>query len=481
MKYATRCNTTLVTVVLWTISTAWKVPSESAAEDLALLRRTGRAFTEVAKKAIPAVVFIEVEKTIEVPGVLGGFNDPFGFFGDEFFRRFFEGRLPRQRYRQTGQGSGFLISKDGFILTNNHVVGDAERITVKLHNGKVYQARRIGSDPKSEVALIKIEGSDFPYLELGDSSTLEIGEWVIAVGNPFGLTETVTAGVVSAKGRSNIGIAEYEDFIQTDAAINPGNSGGPLLNIEGRVVGINTAIFSRSGGYMGIGFAIPINMAKTIMEQLKRSGHVIRGYLGVLLNPEEVTPDLAESFGLKRAGGALIAQVVPDSPAAKCDLQPGDIVLEVDGKLVPDNASFRNLIAMTKPGTALTLTIFRDGERKTVKVVVGQLPPEPQRAAAGPEDAAGRLGIMVRDLTPDLARQLGYTDAEGVLVDRVDPDGLAAQAGIRPGHLIVSVNRQPVRNAREFWASVGRVEQGSNLLLRIRDPRSAWFVLLRLR
>ena len=299
------------------------------------LRETGKAFRSVAKKVSPAVVFIKVEKEIEQPG-MG--NNPFegSPFGDEFFRRFF-GQMPQQRSphqqqpqkrHSMGQGSGFIISADGYIMTNNHVVGDADKVSVQLLDGREYDAKIIGTDPPSDVALIKIDADEkLPFLKLGNSDKLEVGDWVLAFGNPFGLSHTLTAGIVSAKGRSGIGLNDFENFIQTDAAINPGNSGGPLVNLDGEVIGMNSAIYTRSGGYMGIGFAIPINMAKDIYQQLVEHGSVTRGRLGVLI--QDLNKELAESFDIDQREGILIAQVMEDSPAEKAGLKQGDIILQL--------------------------------------------------------------------------------------------------------------------------------------------------------
>jgi len=298
------------------------------------LRETFEAFSNVAEKAIPAVVFVKVEKTVSAPsfGMPFEFNGPMDPFGGDFFDRFFRGQQPHdspQKYHQMAQGSGCIISSNGYILTNHHVVGNVDTIIVKFHDGQELVAKVIGSDEKSDVAVIKVEGKNLPVLPLGDSDKLRIGEWVIAIGNPFGLAETVTVGVVSAKGRSNVHIADYEDFIQTDAAVNPGNSGGPLLNLEGQVIGINAAIFSQSGGYMGIGFAIPINMAKNIKEQVLKSGKVTRGQLGISV--QELSKELADSFYLESTKGILFADVLSDSPAEKAGLQTGDSILKVNG------------------------------------------------------------------------------------------------------------------------------------------------------
>ncbi|MBL7077247.1 MAG: DegQ family serine endoprotease [Kiritimatiellae bacterium] len=440
--------------------------------DLVLLKQTGRAFTRVAKQAVPAVVFITVEKTVETQQPNVRYNDPFGFFGLP------RPRQPRQQLLR-GQGSGFIITKDGYILTNNHVVGDADRITVKLNDGRELEAERIGTDPKSEVAVIKVDtDEDLPVLETGDSSSLEIGEWVIAVGNPFGLSETLTVGVVSAIGRNDIGIAEYEDFIQTDAAINPGNSGGPLLNIDGEVVGINTAIYSQSGGYMGIGFAIPIDLAIVIKDQLVAFGKVTRGFLGVQLNPHEMDEAMAESFELDEAGGVLVAEVVPDSPADDAGLEAGDIILEMNGETVEGNRTFRNRVALTEPGKEIKLKVFSDGDIKTLKVTIGTLPGD-EAVQQQAVEVAEKLGLSVRELTPELAEKFGHEMGEGVMVAGVEPYSAAAQAEMQPGHLILSVNRKPVTTIKEFSEALAEVAERGRVLLRVKSHRYSWYALLR--
>jgi len=440
--------------------------------DLALLKQTGRAFTRVAKQAVPAVVFITVEKRVETRQQDMRFNDPFGFFG------FPRPSQPRQHVLK-GQGSGFIITKDGYILTNNHVVGDADTITVKLNDGREFEAKQVGADPKSEVAVIKIDvEGDLPVLEVGDSSSLEMGEWVIAVGNPFGLSETVTVGVVSAVGRNNIGIAEYEDFIQTDADINPGNSGGPLLNIDGEVIGINTAIYSQSGGSVGIGFAIPIDLAVVIKDQLVAYGKVTRGFLGIQLNREEVDEAMAESFGLDEAGGVLVAEVVEDSPAEEAGLEAGDIILKMNGETVEGNRAFRNRVALTEPGKKIELKVFRDDKIKTVEVTIGVLPgdEEVQQQAV---EVAQKLGLSVRELTPELAEKFGHEMGEGVIVAEVEQYSAAAQAEIQPGHVILSVNREPVTTIEEFSAALATTADSGRVLLRVKSHRYSWYALLR--
>jgi serine protease Do len=459
---------------------AWTKTQE---EDIALLDRTAKAFAAVVKEAVPAVVFVQVEKTVEKgSSSFHNFQDPFEFFNDPFFEKFFGPRTqPRQRaprkFRQMGQGSGFIISKDGYILTNNHVVGDADVINVKLSDGREFKAKVVGADAQSDVAVIKIEGEDLPVLSLGDSDNLEVGEWVIALGNPFGLQQTVTVGVVSAKGRSRIGINDYEDFIQTDAAINPGNSGGPLVNIHGEAVGMSTAIFSRSGGYMGIGFAIPINMAKNIKDQLIQSGEVTRGWLGVVI--QDIDEDLAASFGLKEIEGALVAEVSPQSPAEKGGLKQGDIILALNGQKIADVGELRNKIALMAPGTVAELGILREKEKKTIRVEIGNQPKGGLAAVGRQGKVLEALGLVVQELTPELAEQFGYETQEGALVSEVQQDSPADRAGIKPGNLIEEVNRQRVRSIRELTAALSMSEQTKRVLLRLRDGDMSRYVVLR--
>lgn len=474
------CSALYMCVILSPASAAG-VP---AGADISAIKKTGSAFTEVAKRTIPAVVFVKVEKkmNIRLGGQQGYYNDPYEFFGDEFMERFSRGhgrQHPDQReLRQEGQGSGFLISKDGYILTNNHIVGDADKITVRLHDGREFTAKRVGSDPRSEVAVIKIEGENFPSLKLGSSANLDIGEWVIAIGNPFGLNETLTVGVVSAKGRSGMGIADYEDFIQTDAAINPGNSGGALLNIDGEVVGINTAIFSQSGGSLGIGFAIPIDMAKNIKEQLVKNGKVARGYLGVYL--QEITSELADSFGAKEHEGVLVSDVTDDSPAAKAGLKHGDVITELNGRGVKSVTEFRNEIASNPPGTKVSLGISRDGAKRKVDIKTGTLPGETDGEGSITSDAAkpDRLGLSVKNLTKDLAAQFELEIDKGVVIVDVQPGGAAWRAGIEPGLVITGVNRKSVSTVTEFNKALQ--DSKHRVLLRITDGKASRYVPLKI-
>ena len=442
-------------------------------ENIAVLQKASKAFSEIARQAMPAVVFIKVEKKIKVE------TSPFDFFGqDPFFKHFFGPFFPFQppkQYKEKGLGSGFIISQNGYILTNNHVVQGADKITVRLHDGREFKAKIIGTDPNTDVALIKINADNLPVLPLGDSDKLEVGEWVMAIGNPFGLSYTLTVGVVSAKGRSNVGITDYEDFIQTDAAINPGNSGGPLINIKGEAVGINTAIFTRSGGYMGIGFAIPINMVKSIEKQLIEKGEVTRGYLGVMI--QNLTPDLRESFGLKENEGVLISDVIEGSPAEKAGLKRGDVVIQFNGKKVKDVSEFRNMVALTPPGTKVKILVMRNGKRREFKVVLGNLK-KATLAVASKSEILKKLGFSVQNLTKDLAEQFGYSRKKGVLIDKVIPGSPAYQAALEPGMLILEVNRVPVRNIGEFFKALRKSRKSGKVLLLVYDGEYTRYVIL---
>ncbi len=446
-------------------------PANSPADQAAINEavRLSHAFALVAKKAEPAVVFVEVEKTVIRQGPAEfpfPFANPFDFFGPDFFQRFFQDRFPH-KFKQMGAGSGFIVSKDGYILTNNHVVAHADKIIVKLADGREFKAKVIGTDPASDVAVIKINAHNLPTLPLGDSDKIQVGEWVMAIGNPFGLTQTVTVGVISAKGRSGVGITDYEDFIQTDAAINPGNSGGPLVNMRGEAIGMNTAIFTRSGGYMGIGFAIPINMVKVVMKQLITKGKVVRGWLGVVI--QDLNEDLAKSFGLQRPEGALITEVAEHSPAAKAGLRRGDIILAYNGKPVKNVAELRTLVAMTQPGTEVTITIWRDGHKQDLKVRIGT---QPQNffALGSQNEILNRLGLTIEPLTPQIADRLGYGLNDGVVITGVAPNSPAAMVGLKPGMLIEEVNRHRIHNMREFMAALSESRKTGSVLFLVRDP-----------
>jgi len=450
-------------------------------ENIALLDRSAKAFSSVVKKVGPAVVHVRVEKSVKGRGLR---QDPFDFFNDPFFERFFgpQFRHPRQEeqpreFKQRGAGSGFIISADGFILTNNHVVGEADTITVRLADEREFKAKVIGTDPQSDVALIKIEAENLPVLPLGDSDQLEVGEWVIAIGSPFELNQTVTVGVVSAKGRNRIGISDYENFIQTDAAINPGNSGGPLLNIHGEAIGMNTAIFSRSGGYMGIGFAIPINMAKNIQQQLLKHGKVTRGWLGVVI--QDVDDDLAKSFGLENARGALISEISDKSPAADAGLKQGDVIVDIEGAEVKDVADLRNKVALIAPGTKVAINVMRDGKKKKINLTIGEQPSDFGQQGPNGDESLQKMGLTLQDLSEELANQFGYSEDQGVLIADVEPESTAEQAGLKAGQLIEEVNKKRVHNLKELRKVLEESKSTDKVLLRIRAGEYSQYVVLR--
>jgi serine protease Do len=454
-------------------------PVVNGAEDdnIALLDRSAKAFASVVKQAGPAVVHVRVEKSVK------GRGQEFDFMNDPFFERFFgpQFRHPRQgeprEFKQQGAGSGFIISPEGLILTNNHVVGEADTITVRLADEREFKAKVIGTDPQSDVALIKIEAQNLPVLKLGDSDRLEVGEWVIAIGSPFELNQTVTVGVVSAQGRNRIGINDYENFIQTDAAINPGNSGGPLLNIYGEAIGMNTAIFSRSGGYMGIGFAIPINMAKAIQQQLEKQGKVTRGWLGVVI--QDVDEELAKSFGLEKARGALISEIAEKSPAAESGLQKGDVIIQLDGAEVNNVSELRNKVALIAPGTKIDLLVIRDGQKKTVKIAIGEQPAEmAQPAGSNGGESLQNLGLTLQNLTEELASQFGYSPEQGVLIVEVEPGSPAERTGLKPGQLIEEVNKQRVRNLKDLRKVLEKIKPDDKVLLFVRAGEHSQYVVL---
>jgi serine protease Do len=392
---------------------------------------------------------------------------------NDFLERFFGGRIPRGPQRQTGVGSGFIIDSNGTILTNYHVVGDAEKISVTLSDGSRHDAKVIGKDQKTDIAVIKIDAErDLPAVTLGDSDRLEVGEWVVAIGNPFGLDHTVTSGIVSAKGRQ-IGAGPYDNFIQTDASINPGNSGGPLLNLRGEVVGINTAIFSQSGGNIGIGFAIPTNSVKDLLPQLKDKGRVVRGYLGTTV--QKITPDIAESLSLKQTTGALVADVVKGGPAEKAGLKPGDIIVEFDRKEIKDSADLPSVVARVTPGTTAQLKVLREGKQLSLPITVGELK-DNEIAAAGQESD---MGLTVQPLTPDVAQSLGLERVEGLVISAVTPGSAADEAGLRSGDVITQVNRRPVKNLAEYNREISRAEKGKAVLFLVRRGESSVFLALK--
>jgi len=448
-----------------------------------VLKETSNAFKNIAKDALPAVVFIDVEKTVEVESQAAHpffRNDP---FFDQFFGRGwrqFDQEPEKRERKQQGQGSGFIISSDGYILTNSHVVDGATTITVTLADDSKYEAKLIGADPKTEVALIKLnDGDNLPIVELGDSDKLEVGEWVLAAGSPFGLSQTVTAGIVSALGRDSTQIAEYGNFIQTDAAINPGNSGGPLLNIYGKVVGINTAIITRSGGNMGVGFAIPINQAVSIKDQLITNGKVSRSVLGIYI--QNVNDELAKSFGFENNNGILISDIIADSAAEEAGLQGGDIIIEFEGEPAGKLGSFRNKVAATPPNTKIKLKIFRDGKFSNVNVITRAMDSLTiNDVSKEVSDTLNKIGITVTGLDSEEAKALSLKEEDGVLITEVEEGSASWRAGIQPGQIITSVNRQSVSNIEEFSKAIDDSLANEQVLFLISDGSGSRFVVIKL-
>ena len=420
------------------------------------------SFVSLVDAVSPAVVHVKVVSVVKTGVPNGGFQWPFG--EDSPFPGF---RFPPSQPpsgRQLGSGSGFIIRKDGIVLTNNHVVENAKEIKVGLSDGREFPAKVLGTDPKTDLAVLKIDAkTDLPVAQLGDSDALKVGEWVVAIGNPFGLDNTVTAGIVSAKGRS-IGNGPYDQFIQTDAPINPGNSGGPLFNQRGDVIGINTAIFSQSGGNIGIGFAVPINVAKELVPQLETEGHVTRGWLGVSI--QKLTPELAESMGVKETQGALVAEVTPGSPAAKAGFKTGDLITSYDGKKLVEHGGLPSLVAATPVGTTVPVEVLRDGASKTLEVTVAKLADDEVRDSAAPGKA--RWGLALRELTPEERAERGVEAGQGVLVTSVEPGSPAEDAGLHAGDIVLQANRKAVASVDALRKEVGKVEEGKHVLLLVR-------------
>jgi len=455
----------------------------SQSQEIAALTQQSKAMAAVIQHVLPAVVHINVVKTVQAQ------NQMPDIFNDPFFQRFFGQQMPPQQQapqkrEEKGLGTGFIVSPDGYILTNNHVAGDADKITVKLRDGREFQAKLIGADPGTDLAVVKIPAKDLPTVQFGDSRQLEVGETVIAIGNPFGLEQTVTKGIVSAKGRSQLGLSEYEDFIQTDASINPGNSGGPLIDVTGKVVGVDTAIFSRSGGNMGIGFAIPSDLAQHIMKALMKDGAVHRGFLGVSI--QDLTSDLAQAMNLKVNEGVLVSGVESNSPASKAGMRQGDVIVAFNGQPVHTANELRVRVADVDPGTGTHLTVLRDGAKLTLNVKLAERPTKldhNKSEGQGKEQAPARepeqkLGLSVQSLTQDLAEQLGYQGLHGVLVSGVESGSAAEDAGLQRGALILQVNRHPVPSVQAFRRAIHHVKAGQKLLLLVRMGDATQFVAL---
>ncbi len=452
--------------------------------ELQKLIQESKARADIVEATQKAVVHIHVEKIIH--SRTGGeyYNNPFDLFNQQFFDQFFPGLKNQRQYpgqprefKQKGAGSGSIVDNDGHILTNNHVVGEADRILVRLFDGREFKAKIVGTDPLTDLAVIKIDADNLTPLRMGDSDEIRTGETVIAIGNPFGLSHTVTMGIVSAKGRSNMDIADYEDFIQTDAAINPGNSGGPLVNLEGKIIGVNTAIFTRSGGYQGIGFSVLINMAKKVMDQLIEKGEVSRGWLGVLL--QDMSKDLAEALDVGNNKGILVAEITKDSPADRGGLKRGDVILKMDEKLIKNADQLKNEVGLTSPDTKIKLEVIRKGKKKILTVKLGTRPAQGY-AAAGHSDPGNALGLAVKNFTPELAKQYGYSrSVAGVLITNVFPNTAAARAGLRPGLLVLEINQQVIGNVDGFKSAISRADARKGILMLIGSQNGTQYIIIK--
>lgn len=455
-----------------------EVRTEPRQESVDFLTRYNNALVDLAEVSKPTVVMVAIERTVAE-------RSPRSLF-EEFFRDhpFFRERQPEERERQQrGLGSGVIVSEDGYILTNHHVIAQAETITITLIDEEELPATVVGSDPRTDVAVLKIDAENLPHMPLGDSEELRVGEKVLAIGSPLGpaLAHSVTKGIVSQKGRTDLhilGAQGYENFIQTDAAINLGNSGGPLVNMRGELVGINTAIASRGGGFQGIGFSIPSNMARDVMESIIEKGRVVRGFIGISFQP--VDERLAQALDLPEARGVVVADIAEDSPAEEAGIQIEDVILEFDGQAVESGHEFRRKVAERAPGTEVVLTVFRDGDEIEVSVILDELPTE-ELAALDEDTARDILGFSVIELTRELAERLGVpSGVDGVVVEEVDPDSEAADNGLRQGDVILSLNRMPVSSLSEFEEAVSNLQPGEVLLLQILRRGNQFFIAFEL-
>lgn len=431
------------------------------------------SYAPMLKNVLPSVVNISSSKVVKSPPEMGMQLDP-------FFRQFFGNddgpfNVPKER-REKSLGSGVIVSPEGYILTNNHVVDGATDVRVTLSDKREFEARIVGTDPKTDIAVLKIAASNLRPVTLGDSSKVEVGDTALAIGNPFGVGQTVTKGIISATGRGNLGIEDYEDFLQTDAPINPGNSGGALINDRGELVGINTAIIAQgSGGSQGIGFAVPVNLAHQVMDEILKNGKVVRAYMGIL--PQDMTPEMAKAFGEKEARGVVVGDVSPNSPAQEGGIQRGDIILELNGKPVTDSNQLRMNISMMQPGTSIQLKLLRNGSEKDLSLKLAEMPTESAKVQSdgGPDSTKALEGVEVANLTPHTAERLGLpASTTGVVVTDIDPASKIADSGLRKGDVIQEVNHQAVRNVSEFQCAVKKA--GSDPLLLVNRQGQTLFV-----
>ncbi len=453
------------------------------AEELKLIDNLSSAFERVSNVIKPSVVSISsikkakkiannMKKSPQAPGQAPLDN----FFNEEFLERFFE-QMPDSGAPSRGMGSGVVVSDDGYILTNNHVIEGADEIEVVMYNEKKYDAKLVGADPKSDIAVIKIDQKDLKFAKLGNSDDLKVGQWVVAAGAPFNLTQTITAGIISATGRSNVGIADYEDFIQTDAAINPGNSGGPLVSLNGDVIGINTAIFSKSGGYMGVGFAIPVNMVRSIMDSLIKDGKVVRGFLGVMI--QKLDEDMAASFAFEETDGALVSEVNIGGPAEIGGVHAGDIIVEFDGHKIKDPSQLRNLVGQTSPEKSVALKVFREGKFKELSMKVGLLGNESPMPSVSEKINENNLGVQVSDIDPQLKARMGLEEDNGVVITQVQPGSLAQFNGLSKGDVLLKINNDEIKSANNFYSSIEKLDLKKGIRLTIKRKGGNLFLFIK--
>jgi serine protease Do len=469
----------LALVLVFAVVPAWPVMaqrSSSKVDPKAVLRSLEDAFTSVADRVTPAVVNVSSLSSKTSASAPGEDPERFReFFGEEFYDKYFK-RRPREDARASG--SGVIVDPKGYILTNNHVVENAREITVRLSDSRKFTATLVGRDPKTDLAVLKIESPNpLPVAEMGDSDRLKVGQWAIAIGNPFGLDRTVTVGIISATARTRVGVTTYENFIQTDASINPGNSGGPLLNLDGRVIGVNTAIVA-SG--QGIGFSIPINEARLVMNQLIKSGRVVRGWLGVAI--QDVTDELAGSFGVREREGVLVADVIKGGPAEQAGVRPGDVVVEFNGSKIKEVPDLQRRVANITPGETVKLTVVRDKRRLPVSVAIGEMPGEDKAVASAERETEG-LGMQVEALAGDAAERLGLPFSQGLIVTNIASGGPADRAGLRRGDVILEVDRRPVMDVSGLRRALAAATPGGTVLLYVHRPgeggRNQYLVLER--
>jgi serine protease Do len=446
--------------------------ADKSSQPIVSVKDLGRAFVEVAKKVQPSVVSIRSERTVTSASPWEGHED---FFKGSPFEDFFKGRGgPPAKRKQTSGGSGVIVDPKGYILTNNHVVAGADKITVRLSDGRELKGTVKGTDQKTDLAVVQLEATNLPVAALGDSDKIEVGEWAIAIGSPFGLEKTVTVGVISAKDRSGLGTGTYEDFIQTDASINPGNSGGPLVNIDGEVIGVNVMIIQPG---QGIGFAIPINLAKTIMDALISSGKVVRPWVGIGL--QDLTPELMSSFNLKEKEGALIGQVYENSPAEKAELKVGDLIVNIDGVNIKNSQDVVREVMKKQVGQKIKIEVIREGKKTEIYVTTAELPAEMAEQKAVQPEKKEWFGLHVTSITPEIAKQLGLKAVDGVVVDTVDAGSIAQEAGLRRGDVILEVNRQKIKNEAEYFKAMADAKVGQGVLLLVNRGGSTFFVSLK--